>query len=93
MQAEVNDFFYKLFCPNLYWLGIGEVEERVALSQLVGTGLGAEIAVGAVVPCAFETGAEVERADIIASVAVGAGFFGIGKLHGPRSVGLQQHLD
>ena len=69
------------------------MEEGAALAKLGGAGLGAEIAVGAVMPGALETGAQIEGADFVATMAVGAGFFGVGKLHGAGAVGLQQHLD
>lgn len=72
---------------------IDQVEEGVSLAELSGAGLLAKVAIGAVVSGALETGAEVERANIIASAAVGAGFFRIGKFHGSRLVGLQQHLN
>ncbi len=69
------------------------MKEAIALPQLLGTGFLTEVAVGALVSRTFETGPKVERADIIASAAVGAGFFRVGELHGSRVVRLQQHLD
>ena len=74
-------------------LGVNQVEQRIPLAQLGGAGLGAEGAVGAVGAVALNAGAEVEGANVVAPPAVGAGFFRVGKLHGARSVGLQQQLD
>ena len=68
------------------------MEKGVSLPQLAGTRLGTQVAVGAVGATAFEAGAQVERANIVAAVAVGACFFWIGELHVARTVGLQQHL-
>ena len=69
------------------------MKERVSLPQFGGADLGTEIAVGTVGAFAFETGAKIEGADVVAPPAVGAGFFGVGELHGAGAVGLQQHLD
>ena len=69
------------------------MKERVALPQFGSAGLGTEIAVGAIGAFAFETGAKIEGADVVAPLAVGTGFFRVGELHGAGAVGLQQHLD
>jgi len=74
-------------------IGIDQVEKSVTLPQFGGADLLAEVAVGAVGALAFEAGTEVERADIVAPMAVGAGLVGIGEFHGACTVGLKQHLD
>ena len=69
------------------------MEERVALAKLSGAGFLTEITIGAVGTGAFEAGTEIERADIIATMAVGARFFGVSELHGTSLIRLQQHLN
>ena len=69
------------------------MEERVALPQFIRTGFGAEVAIRTIGSAAFETGAKVKGANIVAAVTVGAGFPGIGKIHEAGAVRLQQHLD
>lgn len=78
---------------SLKRLRINEPEQGITFAQFVGAGLGAKVAVGAVVALAFKAGAEIEGADIVATVAIGTGLFGIGENHGACTVGLQQHLD
>ena len=75
------------------YIGIDEMKEGVALPQLFSARFGAQVAICAIGPIAFETCAKVERADGIASMTIGARFPGIGKIHVARAVGLQQHLD
>lgn len=43
------------------------MEERVALAELFGAGLGAEVAVGTISVFAFRAGAKVEMTDVVAS--------------------------
>jgi hypothetical protein len=69
------------------------MEERVALPQFFRAGFGAQVAICAIGPIAFEACTKVEWADGIAPMTVGAGFPGIGKIHIARAIGLQQHLD
>lgn len=69
------------------------MKQGISLPQLGSAGLGAEVAVGAIGRLAFKTRSQIEGADIIAATTVGAGFIRIGKLHRPRLIGLQQHLD
>ena len=69
------------------------MEEGVALPQLFRTGFAAQVAIGAIGSLAFEAGAKVKGANVVATVTVGAGFPGIGKIHDAGAVRLQQHLD
>ena len=69
------------------------MEEGIVLAQFIGAGFGAEVAVGAVGAFAFEAGAEIEGANLIAAPTVGAGFIRVGKLHNTSLIGLQEHLD
>ena len=60
------------------YIGIDEMKEGVALPQLFSARFGAQVAICAIGPIAFETCAKVERADGIASMTIGARFPGIG---------------
>ena len=69
------------------------MEERIALPQFFRTGFRAQIAICAIGPLAFEAGAQVKGADIVAAATVGTGFFRVGELHEACLIRLQQHLD
>lgn len=69
------------------------MEQRIPRSKFFRAGLRAKIAIGAVRAAAFKSCTKIEGADIVTTVAVRAGFIGIGKFHIPSRIGLQQHLD
>ena len=69
------------------------MKECIPFAQLCSTGLLTQITVGAIVPGTFKASPKVKGTNIVAPSAVGAGFFGISKLHGTRAGGLQQHLN